>query len=94
MTAFPGIVLGIIFSFTLIVLNYSIVKFSKNRGSVSAKNFLRLSIVATFVLATLVLIFDEGLRDGAWAIFFFIGFQFVTLVTSFLLSDERNSAHT
>lgn len=91
MTAFPGIVLGVIFSFVLIAINYALVRFSQGGKRISPKNFLRASIVATLALAVLPLIFDEGLKDGAWAIFFFIGFQTIALVTSFFLPDERDS---
>ncbi|MBC2681279.1 hypothetical protein [Corynebacterium anserum] len=47
--------------------------------------------MTTLALSVLLVIFDEGLKDGAWAIFFFIGFQTIALVTSYLLPDERDT---
>lgn len=91
MTAFPGIVLGVIFSFVLVAINYALVRFSRGKKRISPKIFLRVSILATLALAVLPLIFDEGLKDGAWAIFFFIGFQTIALVTSFFLPDEHDT---
>ena len=87
MTAFPGAVLGIIFSFALVIVNCALVRFSKRGVRISAKNFLRASIVATLLLSTVLLILDEGLKSGAWIIFFFIGFHLIILITSYFFTD-------
>lgn len=93
MTAFPGAVLGVIYDFMMLAATHVLRRTRFFKGNITPKTYLRASMFLTLVVCVLMLTVEEPPVSGAWLIFFFMGFQIIAIVTSYLApEDPRPSA--
>lgn len=92
MEAFPGTVIGVIYAFVMLAATIVLRLTRFFNGSITSKAYLRVTTFLTLVVCILMVAVEEGPVLGAWVILFFVGFQIIAIVTSYLAPRDLRSA--
>ncbi len=92
MEAFPGAVLGIIYAFAMLAATHVLRRTKFFKGNITPKTYLRASMFLTLVMCILMIAVEDPPISGAWLILFFMGFQIIAIVTSYLAPEDHRHA--
>lgn len=95
MLAFPGVVVGVIYAFVMLAATHVLRRTKFFDGNITPKTYLRASMFLTLVMCILMMTVEDPPISGAWLILFFMGFQIIAIVTSYLAPEDHwHSAET
>lgn len=92
MEAFPGIVVGVIYAFVMLAATHVLRRTRFFKGNITPKAYLRASMFLTLVVCILMMVVEDPPITGAWLILFFMGFQIIAIVTSYLAPEDHRHA--
>lgn len=84
----PGIIVGVIYALVMLGATVVLRRTEFFNGSITAKAYLRVTTLLTLVVCILMIALEEGPVLGAWVILFFMGFQLIAIVTSYLAPKD------
>lgn len=88
MTLSPGIIVGVIYPLVMLGATVVLRRTEFFNGSITAKAYLRVTTLLTLVVSIFMIALSEGSVLGAWVILFFMGFQVIAIVTSYLTPED------
>ncbi|WP_312978565.1 hypothetical protein [Corynebacterium sp.] len=92
MLAFPGVVVGVIYAFVMLAATVALRRTKFFKGNITPQAYLRASMFLTLVMCILMMTVEEPPISGAWLVLFFMGFQIIAIVTSYLAPEDHRHA--
>lgn len=92
MLAFPGVIVGVIYALVMLAVTVVLRRTKFFNGSITPKTYLRVTTLLTLAVCILMMVVEEPPILGAWLLLFFMGFQLIAIVTSYLAPEDHRHA--